>query len=162
MAITFFNAQADSTFQDLFEDTEGTATWYRLWTGDSAGVEGTFVDTSDFNEYGNGWIEVEDLDQLDIDFAQYDDEDLWVQTYNETDGEGDWVHDGVDFNPATEGDVTTEISADTTMDQMFVNEDEADGTWYRLWVGSADGLTGEYCPYSGSSMWIFCFCVLQA
>lgn len=127
MAITFSNATfSTSKFADLISGLEGTTTWVRLWTGNEAGTEGGYVDTSDFNDYGNGWIEVGDLGELDIDFAQADDTELWVQQYNDTEGSGAWEHGAVDFSDATDGDITTQISEDTSMDQMFINQDVAE------------------------------------
>ncbi len=145
-SITFSDpASSSSTFEDLFTDPQSSSVeWYRLWTGNAAGDQGSFVDTSTFNRYGQGWITKESLDQLDIDFAQYGDNYLWLQPYNSTDGYGDWVKGQVDFSAASQDDVTTTISSNITMDKMFSNKDEASGTWYRLWIGDSDGDTGSF------------------
>ena len=59
----------DNSFADLFMDSQGMAEWYQLWTADAWGA-GSFVDTSAFNEYGNGWIQGEDLSNLQVDFVR--------------------------------------------------------------------------------------------
>ena len=52
--ITFNDVSGQSSFADFFTDS-GEATWYQLWAG-TTGSDGSFVDTSAFNSYGEGWI----------------------------------------------------------------------------------------------------------
>ena len=90
MTISFNTAKKESTFADLFTDTNRLNTWYRLWTGDSHGKEGDYVDTSAFTRLDAGWIKKDHLKVLKPDFAQANDSDLWVQTWNASDGRSDW------------------------------------------------------------------------
>ncbi len=154
MDITFKEDPSSSaTFKDLFTDDAEKATWYRLSTGDEDG-NWSYVDTSAFNNSGNGWIEKEDLEDLDIDFAQANDSILWVQPWSNSEGLGDWVEGSVDFSNPTEDDITTQISEDTPMDQMFVDEDTSTDTWYQIWIGNAQGTQGSYLNTSYGNGWV--------
>ncbi len=150
MAITFNAATADATFADLFTDDDASTTWYQLYTSDGDG-SGSLVDTSMFNDYGNGWIEADDLESLLPDFAQANDELLYVKTWNATDGSSDWSEPGdITFTDIDGVTPTQTIAADTPMDEMFTDANLAEGTWYQLWIGSEDGgdYTGSYVDTS--------------
>lgn len=140
------------TFADFISVSDDVS-WYRIWTGDADRENGNYVDTSAFNDHGEGWIEAEDLALLDIDFAQAGDEYIWFQAWTGTDGLSEWESIEVDFSAALEM-ITTEISSDTPMDEMFVNEDEDVGTWYQIWIGDADGATGEYLDTEYGKGWV--------
>ncbi len=143
---TFNDASGDSTFADLFSDSQD-ADWYRLWTGDSSGSTGNYVDTSGLNDVGKGWIEKDDLSQLSIDFAHADATELWVKPWDSVNLGGSWAHGSVDFSSATLGKVTRTITGSASMDQMFVDQDVSEDTWYRIWLGNADG-SGDYMDTS--------------
>ncbi|MCP4021136.1 MAG: trypsin-like serine protease [Desulfobacteraceae bacterium] len=144
---TFNDATFGDTFEDLFEDSQGSNdTWYRLWTGDATGSEGDYVDTSAFNSYGKGWIESKELSTLDIDFQQYQDTTLWVQAWEGS--AGDWESGTVDFSVGAFNDITTDIDQDYAMNQMFTNYDAASGTWYQLWIGDQNFNVGNYVDTS--------------
>ncbi len=147
-------ATTTATFNDVVTDSETTATWYRLWTGNAAGDEGNWVDTGSFNDYGDGWIDKNDLDKLDIDYLQEGDTELWIQPWNSSEGSGDWAHGAVDFSTATDADITTNINADTAMDQMFTNDDATTDTWYNLWIGNAAGDTGSFVDTGHHQGWV--------
>ena len=143
---TFHNARYQSSFEDLFDDSGSYDTqWYRLWTGDSSGDRGDFVETAFFNEYGNGWIEKKDLQFLDIDYQQYGDTELWVKPWDG--GQGEWEYSLVDFSVETLDAVTREIRQTTPMNEMFVHEDVPENTWYRLWIGES-GNKGDFVDTS--------------
>ncbi len=142
---TFSDATTAATFEDLFTDSE-TATWYQLWTGNSSG--GSYVDTSVFNVYGNGWINEEDLDQLDVDFAQADDTSLYIRPWDGSATSDSWESGTVSFSYASENYITTSITSDTTMDQMFTDLDVSSNTWYRFWIGNSAGTSGSFVDTS--------------
>ncbi len=148
---------SDVYFSDLFIDDEERAEWYKLWTGDAWGG-GDFVDTSAFNEYGGGWIQGEDLSQLQVDFAQADDIELWVGRWNGSDLKITWSSGAVNFNNISGADVTTSVTGDLPFDQMFSDMNVSPGTWYRLWLGNAVGTSGDFIDtteyYAGGNGWI--------
>jgi serine protease len=155
-----FNANpgtGDIYFSDLFTDSEPGATWYKLKTMSGSGVEDA-VDTSALNVYGKGWIEAKDLGLLRVDFAQADDTVLKVGRWDDTTREITWSSGLVDFSSAAGGDITTQVDGDTPFHEMFNDWNVASGTWYQLWIGSADGTSGEYADttayYSGGKGWI--------
>jgi len=160
MTITFNAATAAATFDDLFTDSEADNTWYRLWTGNATGTDGDWVDTSSFNDYGNGWIEKEDdLALLDPDYAQgtaEQDTHLWVQTWNVTDGASSWEHGAVEFSDITDVQQTSEVQGDTTFDEMFTDLDISTKgtTWYQFWVGDASGADGEWASTTYGNGWV--------
>lgn len=156
MSITFQTAAADSTFADLFTDSDDDTTWYRLWTGNEAGTEGAFVDTFAFNRFGNGWIEADDLSSLLADYAQYDDTTLWVQTYSETDGAGDWESGSIDFTAIDGVSPTIEVFGDTTFDLMFTdtNLPDAGEVWYQFWIGNEAGTQGALADTVYGKGWV--------
>ncbi len=153
MAITFHSAQKLSSFADLFSDDNQDVTWYRLWTGDAEGNVGSYVDTGAFNRVGKGWIEKDDLPALKADFAQADDTDLWVQTWNAAEGNGPWSHAAVDFTDIEGVGVATTVTGDTALDQIFTNANVDNGTWYQVWLGDGDG-SGQYLNTPTGNGWI--------
>ena len=149
MTITFLRPDSSAGyFEEYFSDTADNTTWYRLWTGDSDGSNGNYVDTSSFNSSGDGWIAIDDLPGLEVDFAQADDSVLWVLPYSSTGETGSWTHGAVDFSEAATDDITSVISEDTPMDRMFTNRNEDPDTWYRLWIGDSSGKNGSYLDNS--------------
>jgi len=143
MTIKINEAFAGATFGDLISDT-GTTEWYRLWTGDADGLKGNFVETSAFNSLGNGWISSKHLKYLTPDFAQADDTDLWVQAWTAKKGFSEWVHDSVEFLVIDQVCITTKVTGDTPINQMFFDANVGLGTWYRVWVSDPDKPDGGY------------------
>ena len=144
---TFFDAHDTAAFGDLFSDSK-SATWYQLWVGNSSG-QGVYVDTSAFNSYGNGWIISDDLDYLDVDFTQADDTVLWVRPWDGSSPSEPWEYGNINFSHAADNYIRTIIAKNTPMDQMFTDFDVSANTWYRLWIGDAAGVAGEYVDTSG-------------
>lgn len=139
MAVSFNAIQAGTTkFGQLIN--AGSAQWVQLWTGNYVDGKyvGSFVNTSAFNEFGHGWIAVSDLANLDLDFAQYNDGQLWVKTWK--DGvTSDWIgNQNVNFQTSTQvaASIVTEISAPTTLNNMFTPKNTGAGDhWYQVWIG---------------------------
>lgn len=153
MAITINTATASSTFADLITDSDsGTTTYYNIWTGvESGGVyTGNFVDASAFAAFGEGWISAADLASLNPDYAQANDTEIWVQTYNETDGVSAWQGGSVVFGDIATVSVTTSIDVITPFDEMFNDADVESGTWYQFWIGDAAGTSGAYADFSAT------------
>ncbi|MDA3832634.1 MAG: hypothetical protein PF495_04485 [Spirochaetales bacterium] len=144
---TFYNADSAATFGDLFSDSR-TATWYQLWVGNSSG-KGVYVDTSAFNSHGNGWIIADDLNYLDVDFAQADDITLWLRPWDGSAVSEPWEWGNIDFSYARTNYINTTINENTSMDQMFTDFDVSNNTWYRLWIGDFAGTIGDYVDTSG-------------
>lgn len=158
-AITFNSEPGpdDIYFSDLFSDSEPNATWYQLKTMSTSGAE-DFVDTSAFNAYGKGWIESNDLSQLRVDFSQADDSVLKVGRWDSTTLETIWSSASINFSTVAGSDITTQVTQDQPFHQMFTDRNIAPGTWYQLWIGNADGTSGEFVDttlyYSGGKGWI--------
>ena len=156
MTINFVpNPAADATnFSELFVDDAQTATWYRLWVGNEEGTSGNFVDTSDFNDEARGWIAAEDLDQLLVDYAQADDDVLWVQEYNDTDGKSDWVYGQVDFDAIDAIDRADTMPSGMPLSQMFEDLNVSEGTRYQIWIGDDRGTEGAYLDTPDGKGWL--------
>lgn len=147
-------ATSVSTFADLIIDKNADITeWYRLWTGRLSGSDyiGNFVDTFAFNDYGNGWISKADLASLKPDYAQANDTQLWVQTWDSVNGLSEWMG-GYDpsFNNIETVSVTTTVNGATVFSDMFNDENVEIGTWYQIWIGDAAATSGAYANFSGS------------
>ena len=156
MTINFVaNPAADATnFSELFVDDAQTATWYRLWVGNEEGTSGNFVDTSDFNDEARGWIAAEDLDQLLVDYAQADDDVLWVQEYNAADGKSDWVFGQVDFDAIDAIDRAETMPSGMPLSQMFEDLNVSEGTRYQIWIGDDRGTEGAYLDTPDGKGWL--------
>ncbi|MDA3786935.1 MAG: S8 family serine peptidase [Desulfobacula sp.] len=155
-----FNSEplaTDIYFADLFTDSEGLAEWYQLWTGNALET-GNFVDTSLFNDYGNGWVQGRDLSQLRVDFAQADDTVLWVGRWSDPNLKMTWSTGNVNFGNISKEDVTTRVTQDLPFDQMFNDMNISPGTWYRLWIGNAAGTSGDFVDttayYADGNGWV--------
>ena len=142
--ITFHedNASKAANFAELFSDS-GRASWYQLWT-DGPSVPGSFVDTSAYSTYGDGWIRSDDLDRLEVDFSQAGDTLLYVRPWDGSSTNEGWEHANIDFSYASSNYITTGINQNTPMDQMFTDLNTANDMWYRLWIGNAEGTKGSY------------------
>ncbi len=144
---TFNTSSAGATvFADLFMDS-GTADRYQLWTGNAQGTEGNFVDTSLFGiKYGRGWIESKNLVKLKIDFAQANDSELWIRTWDAVNGSGPWEHGPVNFSAGK--DIATRAASGNTMDQIFIDRNETNDTWYQIKTGVSES-AATYIDTSG-------------
>lgn len=153
--ILFINtATSSSTFADLIIDSNADTTeWYRLWTGsyDGSSYTGDYVDTSAFNDYGNGWISKENLANLNPDYAQANDTQLWVQTWDSANGQSEWMGGGdPDFNAIDSVSVTKEVTGTTQLSDMFSDSNVESGTWYQIWISQSDGTSGTYADFSST------------
>jgi hypothetical protein len=137
MSIIIKKATPEAKFGDLFTDT-GTAEWYRLWTGNETGTTGNWVNTSAFNDMGNGWIARKHLGIITPDFAQADDTHLWVQSWSASKGFGEWVTGPVEFTIINQVCITTQVTGDTPLTLMFHDANVGPGTWYQVWVSDQD------------------------
>ncbi len=136
--LIFYTPLADPGFDGLFSDPKKTfASWYQIWTGNEAGTEGSYVDTSEFYAPGNGWIEGSDLAGLFPDYCQYDDTALWVRSWTQADGYGDWAACSMPFQDISSVVACETISGPAAMDLMFNDENASSGYWYRIWVGDS-------------------------
>jgi hypothetical protein len=154
MTIVINKALSDATFGDLYTDT-GNADWYRLWTGNATGSSGNFVDTSAFNSMGDGWIAKKHLAILKPDFAQADDTDLWVQTWSADKGFSEWVNGSVEFTVINQVCITTLVTGDTPLNQMFFDANVGLGTWYRVWISDPhDPDSGSFLDTPEGKGWI--------
>ncbi|MDA3787011.1 MAG: hypothetical protein PF503_00710 [Desulfobacula sp.] len=137
---------SDISFADLFTDSQDTIEWYQLWIGNVAGSQGEYIDTSDFNNYGKGWILKDDLENLKVksNYSAY--LELWVGQYDGETKETIWSHGPVNFSNIIADDSppskVLQISpSGTTQDSMPTctwAEDPA-STWYKFWIGYPNG-----------------------
>ncbi|MCP4021012.1 MAG: trypsin-like serine protease [Desulfobacteraceae bacterium] len=143
MAFTFNSATSSSTFADLFNDSSDY-TWYQLWVGNSAGTAGNYVDTSDFNSYGKGWISASNISSLTPDYAHSDDATLWIKGWSSATGSSSFSKGSIDFDNISSCQITTEVSGDTLLQNIFTDENTSSNTWYRVWIGNNTGTSGSY------------------
>jgi hypothetical protein len=154
MAIIFRDVALNSTFSELFIDDDDGNTWYRLWTGDAAGENGSFVDTSFYNDFADGWIAEADLPLLRADYAQYDDTHLWIKPWREDTGGGEWVSGAIDFTVINDVTPITEVTGDTPFADMFTDLNTASEVWYQFWAGNADGTEGAFADTTYGNGWV--------
>ncbi len=140
--LVFNTPTADASFGDLITDTQRSGTpWYQIWTGNEAGTEGAYVDTGAFYENGNGWIQGDDLSSLFPDYCQADDAALWVRSWTQAGGYGNWASSAMPFNLIDSVNACDSATGPVPVDQMFNDENASSGHWYRIWVG--DGASEE-------------------
>ena len=126
------------SFGDIINVPE-EITWVWLWTGNEVDGKytGSLVNTSSFNIFGEGWIEVDDLDNLKLDFAQHDNTILYVLPW----ASGtifDWQKFEVDFQASDQvrNSVNLDITQDTYASEIFKVENIQHGQhWLQLWIG---------------------------
>lgn len=74
-------ASSGLTMDQVFIDRNETSdTWYQIKTGPSSG-QGSYIDTSEINDFGSGWIKAGDISKITYRIAQTGGEqDIWVKT----------------------------------------------------------------------------------
>ena len=126
------------TFGDII-NVDDDVSWLWLWTGNEVNENyiGSYVNTSSFNNFGYGWIEVEDLDNLKLDFAQYENTILYIQPW--VDGSSrDWKKFDVDFQASDQvrNSINMDITRDTPSSEIIKVENAQNGNhWLQLWSG---------------------------
>ncbi|WP_198145950.1 LamG-like jellyroll fold domain-containing protein [Desulfonatronovibrio magnus] len=123
-----------TSFGDIIH-AAGNISWLRLWTGSEA--LGSYVNTSAFNAYGHGWISVDDLDSLKMDFAQHENTTLYVLPWSGNNACG-WKKHDVDFQSSdlVIDSVNLDIDRDTYASEVFKVENVQNGNhWLQLWIG---------------------------
>ncbi|MCP4048665.1 MAG: hypothetical protein GY732_22030, partial [Gammaproteobacteria bacterium] len=138
--LIFNTPTSGSSFNDLFTDPQRSVTpWYQIWTGNEAGTEGSYVDTSQFHTPGNGWIEAGDLAGLFPDYCQVDDTAIWVRYWTQAGGFSAWAFSEMPFQIIDTVDASDSVAGPMPLDQMFNDENISSDHWYRIWVGDTAG-----------------------
>lgn len=122
------------SFGDLI-DAANNISWLRLWTGHETG--GSYVNTSSYNAYGNGWIAVKDLHYLRMDFAQYANTILYVLPWGDHTACA-WKKYDVDFQASNlvRDSVNLGLYQGVAISEVLTVENTQKGRhWLQIWVG---------------------------
>ncbi len=134
--LIFNTPTADASFADLITDPQKTGTpWYQIWTGNEAGSEGDYVDTTAFHANGNGWVQGDDLASLFPDYCQAGDTTIWVRSWTQTGGNSAWATSAMPFDLIDSVNTCDSVTGPMPMDQMFNDENASSDHWYRIWIG---------------------------
>ncbi|WP_045215356.1 DUF1566 domain-containing protein [Desulfonatronovibrio magnus] len=127
------------TFSD-FINTGRNITWIRLWTGSQVNGKyvGSYVNTNSFNTFGDGWIEVVDMEKLKLDFAQFENTILYLLPWSANSSHS-WQKFEVDFQASNQvkNSVNMNITMDTYANEIIKVENTENGShWLQLWTGN--------------------------
>lgn len=127
------------SFQALVDVLDPAVSWVRLWTGRNTGQDryGGFVDTSGFNKYGRGWIQIEDLPSLAVTQDQIGHDEFWIRPED-----GEWSHAELDFVAGVGFSDVQKLQVDQSYREALDFSPLA-ADWYRLYV-DGERVSKEY------------------